>query len=223
MKRTKPDHLRRMAVTAMLCAVAYLITFVFHFKVMFLTFDFKDTILVMTSLLFGPLYGLGSAALVSLLEFVTISDTGIYGLIMNFLSSATLAGVAGMIYRYKRSFVGAVVGLVTAAVSMTAVMLLANYFITPFYMGVSQGEVAAMIPTLLLPFNLCKAVMNAAAVLLLYKPLISALRRTGMIPKSDVSYRVSAKSVVLMAGAVLLMAASCVVLLVWLGGTAQWF
>ena len=53
-----------------------------------LTFDFKDAILSINALLFGPLTGVVSAALVALVEFITVSDTGVYGLIMNFLSSA---------------------------------------------------------------------------------------------------------------------------------------
>ncbi|MBQ4617528.1 MAG: ECF transporter S component [Clostridia bacterium] len=220
----KTDRIRHMSVTAMLCAVAYLITFVFHFKVGFLTFDFKDAMLVLTSLLFGPLYGVGSALLVGLLEFITISDTGFWGLVMNVLSSATMALVAGLIYKRRRNLGGAVVGLVSAVVATVAVMLLANLFITPIYTPtLTLSDVAAMIPTMLLPFNLCKAVMNAAVVMLLYKPLISALRRTGMIPGSDKAYRVGTASVAVIVSAVAVFAAACVAVVVWMGGSAQFF
>ncbi len=222
MKKTKPDHIKTLTVTAMLCALAYLVTFVFHFKVMFLTFDLKDAVLTVTALLYGPIYGLLSSAVVAFLEFVTVSDTGIYGLIMNFLSSAAFSVTAGLIYKYKRRFAGAVLSVVMAAVAMTAVMLLANLFITPFYMHVPVKEVGAMIPTLLLPFNACKAVMNAAAVLLLYKPLISALRRMGIVKASDGRHS-GVKSMVLAVVAVLLIAVTSAVLVLMLGGEAQWF
>lgn len=206
----------------MLCALAYIVMFVFHFKVAFLTFDLKDAILTLTALLFGPIYGLVSAAVVALLELVTVSDTGLYGLIMNFLSSAVFAVMAGAVYKRKHDLTGAVMGMIAAVVSMIAVMLLANLLITPLYMGVSIREVGALIPTLLLPFNACKAVMNAAAVLLLYKPLTTALRHTGLMRGSAASYRVDKKTIVLAVLAVALIAVTCVVVIVILGGTAEW-
>ena len=73
-------------------------------------------------------------------------------------------------------------GLLTSVVLTTAVMMGANLLITPLYMGVSTTDVAKLIPTLLLPFNFTKTVLNAAIVLLLYKPLTTALRKTGLAP-----------------------------------------
>ena len=70
----------------MLCALAYICVFILKFKVGFLTFDFKDAVISIISFLYGPLYGVFSAGIVAFMEFITISDTGAYGLIMNFLS-----------------------------------------------------------------------------------------------------------------------------------------
>ena len=165
----------------MFCALAYVCTLVIHPPVQFLTLDVKDALIVLAALLFGPTAGLVIALIVPLLEFVTISSTGVYGLIMNVLSSVTFSVVAGVIYRYKRTISGAVIGLVSAVFSVTAVMLVANIFITPHFMGVPTETVLALIPTLLLPFNLVKAVLNAAIVLLLYKPLSKTLRRIGFL------------------------------------------
>jgi len=64
------------------------------------------------------------------------------------------------------------------------VMLLWNYLITPIYQGVPRDVVAAMLPTVFLPFNLAKGGMNMAATLLLYKPVVTALRRAGLVPPS---------------------------------------
>ena len=215
MKSTK---IRKLTVTAMLCALAYIVMFLVHFKVTFLTFDLKDAILTLTALLYGPVYGVGSAALVALLEFVTVSDTGLYGLLMNFLSSATFAFVAGAVYKRRRDLTGAVLGMVFAAVAMVTVMMAANLVITPFYMGVTTAEVGAMIPTLLLPFNACKAVMNAAAVLLIYNPLTVALRRVGVLEHGPSSYKLDVRTIVIAVTAVALIAATCIVLTVVLGG-----
>ena len=178
-------NLKKIIITAVFAAIAFLFTFIFKFKVAFLTFDFKDAVISVVSLSLGPLYGLLSAAVVAFLEFISISDTGPYGLLMNFISSGTFALLIGGIYKYKRTFSGAILAAAVSALGVTAVMMVANYFITPLYMGVSSAEVARMIPTLLLPFNLAKTVINSATTLIIYKPVTKALKRVGLIKKGE--------------------------------------
>jgi riboflavin transporter FmnP len=154
---------------------------VIKIPVQFLTLDIKDSLIILCGLLFGPVTAVAVSFIVPLLEFMTISGTGVYGLIMNVLSSLSFSLTASLIYRYKKTFYGAIVGLVSGVLAMTAVMMLANLLVTPYYMGVPTATVAALIPKLLLPFNLIKAILNAAIVLLLYKPISRILRRGGMI------------------------------------------
>ena len=182
------DKIKKMTAVAMFCALAYACTCLIKVPVMFLTLDVKDSLIILCSLLFGPLAGLFIAIAVPLLEFITISETGVYGLIMNLLSSITFAMVTGVIYRYKKSLMGAIVGLLSGVFAVTAVMMLANLLVTPHFMGTTMDAVASMIPTILLPFNLTKALLNAAIVLLLYKPLSTVLKRIGFLasaPKGD--------------------------------------
>ena len=221
MKSTTSQRVRLMVITAMLTALAFLVTFVLHFKVAFLTFDLKDAILAVISLLYGPAYGMISVTLVALLEFVAVSDTGWYGLLMNVLSSGAFVLAAGVVYKNKRDFTGALLSMGAAVVAMTGVMLLANCIVTPFYLGVPREEVAALIPTMLLPFNVCKAVMNAAALLLLYKPLLGALRRTGLV-EMRAAKTSGKKSLLVTLLAVALIAATAVVLVLVLGGEVEW-
>ncbi len=200
MKKTnnKRDHLRKLVVTATFCSLAFLMTFVFRFNVSFLTFDLKDTILAVVALMYGPLYAVASSLIVALIEFLSISDTGPYGFIMNFLASATFTFTCGLIYKYKRDFVGAIVSVVTAAVTLVCVMLTANLFITPYYMGVDRTAVTEMIPSLLLPFNLCKAFINASLTMMIYKPVTSVLKKSGIISsKTTDTYALSLKGVIL--------------------------
>lgn len=181
----KNNNLKKITVTAVFSAIAFLLTFFFKFKVSFLTFDFKDAIIAVVSLTFGAVYGVTSAGIVAFLEFLSVSDTGFYGLIMNFISSASFAFIFGSVYKYKRTFGGAIVSAVLSALGVTLIMMIANYFITPYYMGVSRADVVALIPTLLLPFNLAKTVINAASTLILYKPLTNALKRIGVLQKNN--------------------------------------
>ena len=98
---------------------------------------------------------------------------------MDIISSVTFICVGSFVYSRMRNMSGALLGIILSIVSMTVVMLGANLIITPFYMGVSVSDVAAMIPTILLPFNITKAVFNAALVFILYKPISKAVRLSG--------------------------------------------
>ena len=180
----KSYQLKKITATAMFCAMAYVCTVFVKIPVQFLTLDLKDSLIVLCTLLFGPLSGAAVALIVPFLEFLTISGTGVYGLIMNVLSSMTFSMAVGLIYRYKKSMMGAIMGLLTGVFAVTAVMMLANLFITPYYLGGTMADVAAMIPKTLLPFNLVKAILNAAIVLLLYKPLSRMLKRMRVL-RSD--------------------------------------
>ncbi len=175
--------IKKLCMAAVFCALAFASTFIFHFKVMFLTFDVKDAIVTLAGLLFGPIYSLSISLVVSLLEFIAQGETGFWGLLMDILSTATFSTICALIYKYKKNIKGAVIGLITSVFVTTAVMLLFNIFITPIYMAVARAEVIALIPTLFLPFNLVKAIMNSAIVMILYKPISTALKAARVLPK----------------------------------------
>jgi len=178
-KGYKSNRVRNIVAVGVFAALAYACTVVFHFKAGFLSFDLKDSVMAVASMLFGPLYGVAMSLIVALIEFATISTTEIYGLVMNIISSVTFVFVGSMIYSYKKSLAGAVVGMTMSVFLTTCIMLVANLIITPHYMGVSTSDVAAMIPTLLLPFNLTKYIVNAAVVFLIYKPITNIIRHAG--------------------------------------------
>ena len=187
MKKTgTKEKLKKISGVAMFSAIAYIVTFAFHFKVGdFLTFDVKDAVFAICGMVFGPLSAIVSSFAVSLLEMVTLSGTGPYGALMNFASSASFAFFASLIYKYRRNYSGAIIGLVTSVFGMAAVMMGMNLIVTPYYTGMSASDVAGMIPTLLLPFNLTKAVLNAGLALLLYKPVSTALRAAKLTPPAE--------------------------------------
>ena len=215
----KKNNVKKITVTALFCALAFLMTFIFRFKVGFLTFDMKDAILSVISLLYGPIYGIASAGVVAVLELLSVSDTGFYGLIMNFLSSATFALACGSVYKYKRSFSGAIIAVSVSVVSVTAVMMVANIFITPYYMGVGTADVLALIPTMLLPFNLCKAIINATSLLIIYKPITNALKKTKLVPSSQTAYKFSKKSALLVVVSLAILILAVLFIIFKMGGS----
>ena len=85
------------------------------------------------------------------------------------------------IYKKKHTLSGAIIGLITGCVAMTIIMILWNYLITPIYMGYPREAVAEMLVPVFLPFNLIKGGLNASFTFLLYKPVITALRKSGFV------------------------------------------
>ncbi|MBO4411148.1 MAG: ECF transporter S component [Lachnospiraceae bacterium] len=181
---------KSIAVLAVFSAIAYALMFVSRYlpplipAVPFLKYDPKDFVIVIVGFLFGPLGAFLVTVVVSLLEFITVSGTGIIGLVMNVLSTSFFVLPAAIIYRMKRTTVGAVLGLTAGVILMTLIMLLWNYLITPLYMTVSREAVAKMLLPAFLPFNLIKAGLNMAFALLTYKPIVSVLRKTHVLPES---------------------------------------
>jgi hypothetical protein len=56
-----------------------------------------------------------------------------------------------------------------------------NPLIVPLYSGAPREAVIEMINPILLPFNFAKTLLNSAMALLLYKTVITALRRAGLL------------------------------------------
>jgi F0F1-type ATP synthase assembly protein I len=75
----------------------------------FLTYEPKDVVITIGAFIYHPLAGLAISLVVCLVEMVTISDTGIIGFLMNFLSSAVFVGVASVIYYRKKTILRAIV------------------------------------------------------------------------------------------------------------------
>ena len=179
----------------MLSALAFLARLVFKIPVSFLTFDIKDSIIALGGMIFGPVSGVVIALLVSLIEMI-ISETGPIGFVMNFISSAAFAGTAALIYKFKRTFNGAIIGLFSAVGVTTAVMLIMNLLLTPIYQSVPVSVVIDMLPTLFLPFNFAKTLLNASIVMLIYKPVVISLRKARILEGKPMDTKFGKESVI---------------------------
>ena len=210
---------KHMVLLAMLAAIAYLLTVLIHIPMIpaapFLTYEPKDVVITIGGFLMGPGASLIISLVVCLLEMVTVSSTGIIGCIMNFVASACFCSTAAIIYKKRHSITGAVLGLLLGAVVMIGFMLLWNWLITPLYMGIPRSGIVPMLIPAILPFNALKAGFNSALTLMLYKPLVTALRKTKLIPEHP-GKGSGAKWGIYLLGAALLI--TCVLILLVLRG-----
>ena len=215
--KKKLFSVKEMVLIAMLAAIAYVIVaFIRIPVVLFLKYEPKDVIITIGGFLLGPLAAFITSLVVSLVEMVSISDTGPIGALMNLLSTCSFACTAAIFYKKRHTLSGAISGLVLGSVVMVAAMLLWNWLITPLYMGVARSAVEDMLIPMFLPFNLLKAGLNSALVLVLYKPLVTALRKANLAPSKVQSTSTGNKTGVMILGLILL-ATSILLLLVFQG------
>lgn len=185
MAKNYRHYIRRIVLSAMFAAMAYCVAFVFRINVGFLTFDAKDAIVCIAAMILGPGAGAVISLLVATVEQLTMGDTGFWGWLMDFASTATFSVAASYIYSKRRNISGVAIALASSVVATVTVMMLCNLLITPIYMKVELKQVIDLLPTLLLPFNLTKSVLNAGLVLALYKPVITACRAVRLIPQKE--------------------------------------
>lgn len=214
--RHDSQSVKKLVLLAMLAAISYLIVMIVRIPVVaFLKYEPKDVVITIGGFLFGPMASFLVSLVVSLLEMVTISETGPIGCLMNLLSTCAFACTAAFVYKKRRTLGGAITGLVLGTVLMTGIMLLWNWLITPMYMGVPREQVEGMLIPVFLPFNALKAGLNTALVLGLYKPLVTVLQKMGLVASRSQTKGKAKPGIYLLAAALL---ATCILFLLVLQG-----
>ncbi len=168
---------KRIAVTALFCAVAAICTLFIEFPILpgvtFLKYDPSAIAALIAGFAYGPATGIVVSVLPYLVHLAT--ESGIYGTIMAIIATLTLVLPASLIYQRNTTMRGAITGLVVGGVVCLSCCILANIVITPIYMGAPRDAVIAMIVPTLLPFNVLKIALNCVITAFVYKPISKAL------------------------------------------------
>ena len=189
---TRQHNVRYMTVTAMLSAVAFALMF-FEFSIPFLVpsfiqMDLSELPALIGAFAMGPWYGVIICLIKNLIKLPSTSTAAV-GELFNFVMGALFVGVAGMVYRFKKTRSGAILGAVLGALVMAIVSVPYNYFIVyPAYVvmyhlpldaiiGMYQAinpNVNGLLNCLLvfnLPFTFFKGMLDAVICFAIYKPL----------------------------------------------------
>ena len=181
---------RKLAMTAMLGAVAsvlMLIEFPIPFLIpSFVKMDISELPALIASFSIGPVSGV-VVCLIKNLVNLPFTGSGGSGELCNFLLGCAFVIPAGVIYRLKKTRVGALIGSLCGAACMALISFPLNLFITyPFYSQFMPIETIlqqyqALIPAVNsleacllifnLPFTLLKGLLATALTFLVYKPL----------------------------------------------------
>jgi len=175
---------RKLTVLAMLTALAFIVAMVrIPVGLFIFRYEAKDVIIAIGGFIFGPLAVVAMSVVLSFLEMLLLSDTGLIGFFMNFIATVSFAGTAAVIYKYKRTLGGAAIALVAGIIVNVPIMLLWNYLIVPIFApNIERSQVVGMLIPIFLPFNLLKGVLNAALTMMLYKSVRMALDKSKLLP-----------------------------------------
>ena len=89
---------KKLTTISMLAAISYVVMLFGRIPmVLFLKYEPKDVIITLCGLVYGPLSSLVVSLIVSFIEMITVSDTGIIGFIMNVLSTVAFSCTASAI------------------------------------------------------------------------------------------------------------------------------
>jgi len=182
----------RLVKLGMLTALSIILVYAIRFPIFpaasFLEYDMADVPILIGTFLYGPWWGLGLTAVVSVLQWLLVSPGGMWvGAVMHFCATGSYVIAAGLIYRKMRSKKGALIGMGVGAVLQTLMMIPMNLIFTVHFFGYPYEAVVALLPTAIIPFNAIKTVANSIITFLLYKRVAKLLKmeivKSG--PKAD--------------------------------------
>ncbi|MDE7054588.1 MAG: ECF transporter S component [Oscillospiraceae bacterium] len=192
----RKSRTHKIAVTAMLSAAAAVLMFL-DFPIPFLIppfvkMDFSELPALLATFSLGPASGV-VVCLVKNLVNLTMSSTQGVGELCNFLLGVCFVIPAGLVYKYKKTRSGALVGALVGAAAMAVGSIPVNYFISyPFYTVfmpldtiISMYQeiypgVDGLLACLIIfnaPFTLLKGLLDTALCFLVYKPLSPLLHK----------------------------------------------
>ncbi len=194
----KKINTRKIVVTGVMTAVAYVLMLLeFNVPLMpgFIKLDFSDLPELIASFSLGPISGAAVCLLKNLLHLIVSSTVGI-GELSNFMIGCSFVVPAGLIYKHKKNFGGAIIGSLVGIVSMAFICVLSNYFIVyPLYgtvLNFSTETILEMYQTVLpsvddllsaliifnLPFTFIKGLANSLITFAIYKRISPIIKQT---------------------------------------------
>ena len=163
-----------------LTAISVVLVTICHFPIMpslsFLEYDPADVPILLGTFAMGPAAGLLMTSAVCLIQAFLLGGNGLYGALMHFIATGTYVLAAGVYYSRHKTRKGAIIAILLGIACWITVMLIANIFITPAFMGAPREFVISMLPGIAL-FNFIKSAVNSVITFILYKRVSGVLHR----------------------------------------------
>jgi len=172
----------RFVFLGMFAALSIVLVYLVHIPILpaapFLEYDPADVPILIGTFAYGPVWGLVLTAVVCVVQGLTVSAAGgWWGILMHFLATGAMVLVAGLIYRKMHTRKGAIIALVSGALTMTVLMIPLNILIDPLYLGASTDVVIGMLLPAIIPFNAIKSVLNCLITFIVYKAVSKLINK----------------------------------------------
>ena len=191
---TGTTNVRKMTMTGLLSAVAFLLMF-FDFSVplmpAFIKLVFSELPELIGSFAMGPVAGVVICLIKNILHLMKTSTGGV-GELSNFILGAVFVFTAGIIYKKVNTRKGALIGSLAGAVVMAVVSIFSNYYLVyPVYTAFMPMEaiIAAYqainsnirnlwqaLIVFNMPFTFVKAMFSVAITFLVYKRISPVIK-----------------------------------------------
>ncbi len=163
---------RQLVTMALMCAIGALLSFV-EFPLLpgvtWLKFDASNMPAMVAGFAYGPAGGVAVGIVTAIIHGLLMAD--FTGAIMNILVVTCFVLPAALIYKKKRTFKFAVIGLILSIIAGVIGSIIGNLILTPTWLGVPFEAVVAMIIPVLIPFNILKGLLNSVITLIIYKSI----------------------------------------------------
>ena len=185
---------RQLTSLALLTAISFILGFIETTLPLIPNFskiDISALPVLIGSFAYGPISGLIITLAKNLLR-LPFSETAGVGQLADFLIVGSFAFTAGLVYKYKKSRAGALLGCLLGTISIAIVGALANkYLLIPFFSKTTPIEkiieLYARVNSLIvdvntyilyaaIPFNLFKGIVISLITILIYKKISILLK-----------------------------------------------
>jgi riboflavin transporter FmnP len=195
MKKDRLVYLTKISVLSVISALIMLLEFPLPFAPSFYKLDLSEIAVLIAGFALGPLAGVLTELIKILLNLLfNGTTTAFVGEISNFVIGVSFVLPASLLYKWRKSFKGALLGMIIGTVSLTVIGSAFNYFILiPFYAKAlfPMEAIIAMsnkvnpnidgLLTLVLfatvPFNLLKGILCSLVTSLVYKRVSPILHK----------------------------------------------
>jgi riboflavin transporter FmnP len=174
---------KRIIALAIFCILAYISAAFIQIPIArFLKYCPKEVIITIGGFALGTPAVIIMSVLVAFGQMLTFGTNRVVEFILNVIAVTTFALPAAYAYKKDKSMLSVAIGLLSGTALMTVFMLMWNYCLTPVYKGYTREEVVGLMIPFFLPMNLLKGGFNSLIVLMLYKPVLSLLRKAKFMP-----------------------------------------
>lgn len=172
---------RQLVTMALMCAIGTLLSFI-EFPLLpgvtWLKFDASNMPAMVAGFAYGPAGGVAVGIVTAIIHGLLMAD--FTGALMNILVVTCFVLPASLIYKKRRTYKFAIIGLVFSIIAGVIGSIIGNLLLTPSWLGVPFDAVVALIIPVLIPFNLLKGLLNSVITLIVYKSISNIIT-----PKKD--------------------------------------